>query len=396
MSFRLGILVTHPIQYYSPWFRHLAEIFNIEVFYAHRQDSRAQSEAGFEFEFEWDTPLLEGYSYRWLANASRNPGVNSFWGCDTPEIHDIIRNEGFDAFLVFGWYYKSALQAMTSCWENRLPILVRGDSQLMTPRSLSRRILKWLPYRYFLPKLDAHLYVGKRNKEYLQYYGVPDEKLFFVPHFVDNDIFNKAVTNSVVEDMRPKIRKSLGIPLDGFVYIFAGKFITKKRPDDFVKACIQIMDSKDGGNIYSMLIGDGPMRSSLQSQASRKSDRIFFPGFRNQSEIPNFYCSSDAIVLPSNAGETWGLVINEAMASNLPAVVSDAVGCGPDLIDEGVTGFTYPLGDIETLCDRMIKLKKIFEIRPELNFKAINQKVGIYSMENATVGLEKALFSVLS
>src|SRR2546428_11987966 len=86
MSYRLGVLLSHPIQYYAPWFRYLAGRLDIEVFYAHRQDAAGQSAAGFGVQFEWDTPLLEGYPYRWLTNVARHPGVGSFAGCDTPEV----------------------------------------------------------------------------------------------------------------------------------------------------------------------------------------------------------------------------------------------------------------------------------------------------------------------
>ena len=72
-------------------------------------------------------------------------------------------------------------------------------------------------------------------------------------------------------------------------------------------------------------------------------------GFVNQSELPAVYASADVLVLPSDGQETWGLVVNEAMACGVPAVVSDAVGCGPDLIEPGRTGATFPFGDIAAL-----------------------------------------------
>ena len=88
---KLAIVSTHPIQYYSPWFRYLAEQgaslsgppsrkasqgFGFEVFYAHRQTAKGQAEAGFGVEFEWDVPVLEGYPYRFLKNVSQRPGLD--------------------------------------------------------------------------------------------------------------------------------------------------------------------------------------------------------------------------------------------------------------------------------------------------------------------------------
>jgi glycosyltransferase involved in cell wall biosynthesis len=90
-------------------------------------------------------------------------------------------------------------------------------------------------------------------------------------------------------------------------------------------------------------------------------------------------------VLPSDGGETWGLVVNEAMACGCPAIVSDACGCAPDLIDESKTGFTFPLGDTEALAERlaqMVVLKKAgHDFAP-----ALAAKLKTYSLEVAVSG----------
>src|SRR5687768_586152 len=135
---RFGILVSHPIQYHSVWFRHLARRHDVEVFYCHRQAPSDQANAGFGVEFEWDVPLLDGYPHRWLANVARRPEVGSFYGCDCPEIYEIVRTGGFSAFLVFGWNRKASWQAVRACWKVGVPVFMRGDSQLETPRSRLR------------------------------------------------------------------------------------------------------------------------------------------------------------------------------------------------------------------------------------------------------------------
>ena len=76
-------------------------------------------------------------------------------------------------------------------------------------------------------------------------------------------------------------------------------------------------------------------------------------GFRNQTELPGLYAAADVLVLPSDGDETWGLVVNEAFACGLPAVVSDAVGCGPDLVEEGATGAVFALDDVGSLQTRL-------------------------------------------
>ncbi len=391
MRYRLGILSTHPIQYYVPWFRYLAKRLDLQVFYAHRQDATGQAKAGFGVEFDWDIPLLDGYSYQWLTNVARRPGLGSFSGLDTPELYRLIQKERFDAFLVFGWNHKSSLQAVRACWQTGVPVFMRGDSHLMTKRSLARSVIKYLPYRWFLPRLDAHLYVGARNKSYLQHYGVSDDRLFFTPHFVDNVFFAEASENSKRVGKTSEIRIAAGIPDDGFVFLFVGKMIPKKRTGDFVRACLRIFNLPKARNVHALLVGEGPLRESLEQLARAGAGRIHFVGFRNQSELPSFYAASDALVLPSDGAETWGLVVNEAFACGIPAVVSDTVGCTPDLIEEGRTGYTYPAGYVEELACRMLDLKAICERAPETIPHALAGKIARYSIERATEGLERAL-----
>ena len=89
------------------------ESFEFEVFYAHRQTAKGQSEAGFGVEFEWDVPVLEGYPHRFLKNISHRPGLDWFGGCDCPEIGEILVREGFTHVLLIGWHKKVFWQAVS-------------------------------------------------------------------------------------------------------------------------------------------------------------------------------------------------------------------------------------------------------------------------------------------
>ena len=103
MTLRIGFLVSHPIQYYAPIFRALAERCDLTVYFAHRQSAEQQASAGFGVAFDWDVDLLSGYRSRFLTNVSRSPSTDRFWGCDTPGIRQEIAGGRFDAFIVPGW-----------------------------------------------------------------------------------------------------------------------------------------------------------------------------------------------------------------------------------------------------------------------------------------------------
>ena len=405
---RLAILATHPIQYYAPWFRHLATVFDLEVLYMHRQDASGQSAAGFGVSFDWDVPLLDGYRYRWLKNVSRKPGLQTFGGCDTAELYNLIRPARYDALLVLGWNKISFIQGIRAAWRSKVPVLARGDSQLTKERSLLKRAIKFLPYRWFLPRIDAHLYVGQRNREYVLHYGVRDEQLFFSPHFVDNEFFAEQAAKN--RGRRLEIRRQWGIAPDAFVPLYVGKFIPKKRPLDLVKAAQSIVTRQSSPNIHLLFVGSGALGPELRANCdvlfdaeqsvvgssvvrspvvNSRSPAASFAGFLNQTEIPKAYVAADVLVLCSDARETWGLVVNEAMASGIPAIVSDAAGCAPDLIETDVTGWTFPISDVTALAQRII------HFRSPKN-QDLRRKSESFSMEHATDGLKNAVASLLT
>src|SRR5436190_2131419 len=180
------MVASHPVQYQTPWFRALAAAVDLTVFFCHQQSRADQAKAGFDTPFDWDVPLLDGYRSVWLRNVAADAGVDRWSGCDTPEIAYELAGRRFDACIINGWYLKSYVQALRASRRHRIPVLVRGDSQLVTPRPMLTRVAKALPYRWLLQRIDGHLYVGQRNAEYLRHYGVSPERLFFAPHFVDN------------------------------------------------------------------------------------------------------------------------------------------------------------------------------------------------------------------
>ncbi len=384
MSYRLGILASHPIQYQAPLFRALAQQLDLTVFFAHRQTPEEQSKAGFNVDFDWDVDLLAGYDHQFLNNRARRPDVSRFTGCDTPQIVDEIRQGGFDAFLVTGWYLKSHWQAIHACRKYHVPVMVRGDSQLGSPRSSLKQWLKKMLYPLLLSKFDACLYVGQRNREYLEYYGVTSEKLFFSPHCVDNDWF---LSRSKKSNCR-EFRENNGIATDTKCVLFVGKILESKRPLDMAKALKIILDR--GNDVCGIFAGDGPLISATKEYGKKNEVPLVFLGFQNQSELPEVYANAECLVLPSE-GETWGLVVNEALACGTPVVVSDAVGCAPDLVGSRSTGEIYPVGDVESLAD---SLESVLKDKNE--YSGLQEKIALYSVESAATGIVEAVSALQS
>ncbi len=381
---RIAVVTSHPIQYQAPWFRALSRAADLEVLFCHRQDDAGQGAAGFGEPFEWDVPLTDGYQSRWLRNVAAAPSVDCFSGCDTPEVSEVLAGGAFDACVVSGWYLKSYQQSIRACRRHGIPVLLRGDSQLVGPRGRAVRAAKYLPYRWMLRRADAHLYVGSRNRAYLEHYGVPAERLFFAPHFVDRQWFGGESRRAAVDGRMQALRAQLGLRAEVPVAMFAGKLIDKKRPADFVLAVSRL--AAEGCRIAGVVVGSGPLESELRALAASEEAPVSFAGFRNQSEMPACYAMADVLVLPSDGRETWGLVVNEAMSCGVQAVLSDETGSAPDLSDDDLTGCIFPCGNVRALGEAVARTLQTRRTRPADVREALDAMMRRFSEEQAVAG----------
>ena len=364
---RIAILDSHPIQYHAPWFRELSRLCDLDVLYAHRQSSSGQARAGYGVAFEWDVDLASGFRSRFLANVAKDPGLHHFAGCDTPELTDVVREGRYDAVVVTGWYLKSFWQGVYACKRARVPVLVRGDSQLPTQRGGWKRTAKALAYPALLRAFDGYLSVGTRNRAYLEHYGVPGHRIFRVPHTVDVDRFRAGLL--LDEGARHVRRAQLGAGDPSVrVALHVGRLVASKRSLDLIEA-MHLLHERSAGRWVIACAGAGPAQAELEARARARRVELHMLGFVNQSELPSVYASADVLAVTSDAAETWGLVVNEAMAAGLPAVVSQAAGSAPDMVEEGLTGFSYPCGDLHALAgalDRARDLRALPEAQAAL------------------------------
>ena len=379
VDMRLAIVASHPIQYHAPLFRELAMQIDLTVFFAHRATQADQADAGFGVGFDWDVDLLSGYEHVFLRNVARKPSLEHFTGCDTPDLGRRLAEGHFDAVLVMGWHLKSFIQALLVAKLQGLPIMARGDSHLQTPRGAMKKLAKAFAYPRFLCLFDAALYVGERSRAYWRHYRYSSTRLFFSPHCVDAEWFAQRAT----PEARAALRARLGIAPDRRVVLFAGKLVPFKRPLDLITAVSQLKSR--GPETEVLVAGSGPLRPEIERAATAADVPCHMLGFCNQSEMPAIYAASDVLVLPSSGRETWGLVANEALACGRPIVVSDAVGCAPDLAADGSAGRVYPMGDVAALARALHDVL----LHPPI-CEAISVRSARYSIAVAVEGILRA------
>ena len=386
---RLALFATHPIQYQVPWFKALAARPELElkVFFGMLPDGLQQG-VGFGIQFQWDIPLLEGYASEVLENVAEKPTLGAFAGCDTPMVSGRLRQWRPDVAIVTGWQSKMLVQAWWACVRLGIPRIVRGESNTMRHRALPKRVL----HRAWLRGFDRFLAIGKANREFYVAAGIPESRIHPCPYFVDNRRFASSADAS--RQRRTELRKAWSIPERAVCFLFCGKLIVKKRPLDLLRAFERAVAA--GASAHLLIVGDGELMAEARALVARAQIPVTLAGFLNQTEIVDAYAAADCLVLPSDNGETWGLVVNEAMACGLPAIVSDQVGCGPDLVMDGTTGATFPMGNIDALARQLIEFAKDPLQLPIMGEHARERVTAQYSVERATDGTLGAVAAVLA
>lgn len=385
---RVGMVTTHPIQYQVPWLRKLAakRDIDLQVFFAMLPDAEEQGRE-FGVRFEWDIPLLDGYQYTVLENRARNPSLTEFRGCDTPQLYREIRRGRFDAVIVNGWVVKSCLQAVAACRVAGTPCIVRAEVNGLRPRALWKTGL----HRLLLSQYAACLAIGSNNRRYLLDRGVSPERIFETPYCVDNDRFAAGADRWRSDLGKGGLARRFGIDSERTTFLFSGKFVEKKRPGDIVEAIGRLPEAVRS-RVQVLMVGGGPLEAVLRERS--RHIPIHFAGFLNQSEITAAYAAADCLLLPSDSGETWGLVVNEAMACGLPVVLSDQVGSAVDLVREGMNGFVHPSGNIDALANLIARCADDRAALERMGAEA-KSVVGAYNFDRVVSGVEAALASVV-
>jgi glycosyltransferase involved in cell wall biosynthesis len=391
---RLAVVLSHPTQYYSPWFRWLRSRTSLEfrVFYLWDFGVAQRHDPEFGTSIKWDVDLLSGYDSEFVPNTSARPGAEHFLGFRNPDLPARLAAWRPDAMILYGYKWASHLRAAAWARRRGIPILFRGDSHLLARGS--PRLHVRLALRALYSQFASFLYVGAANREYFEAFGVPGRKLFFTPHSVDEELFRRESPGHW--GAAEKMRSQLGIDPATRIVLFAGKLVAAKQPAELLEAFLGMQLE----NTAMVFVGEGPEKARLQALASeragiRGTPPVRFLPFANQSEMPSRYLMADLFVLPSRGDyETWGLAVNEAMHMGVPCLVSDRVGCQRDLVTHGETGWVFDSADPQalgrTLSAALAELGSSAKRRQDIR-QAIERRMAGYTYAKTTDGLLAAL-----
>ena len=324
------VLLVSPMitPYRNPLFNALARMPRVDLHVIHlcRRHRR-----------EWDLHLDEiEYPFTILTHGGlRHEGLT--WGALLPR--RMARRE-FDLVILPGYAHPAYLQAMLLARVMGKKILLWSESTAADRRS-GGKVREFLK-RKIVSYCDGYLASGSAAKEYLERLGAPSPRIQVVPNSTDNGFY--ARSRERITRHRRVWRRRLGLPKK--VILFVGRIEQWKGIEDLIAAFLRLDPM---GKTGLVLAGSGPGLLRLRRRAKTRGWRnLFLPGFVPRDRLPLYYSTADVFVLPT-WHDSWGFVVNEAMASGLPVVVSSVAGAARDLVHDGENGFVYPVRDVERL-----------------------------------------------
>jgi len=288
--------------------------------------------------------------------------------------------------LILGGYSYSAYWAgfFWARFHRRKIILWNSSTKNDHPRTFIKEAVK----SYMVKRCHAFNVYGSKSKEYIASLGANENTILIKGNTTDNSFYRQETEKARLQ--RHVLCQQLGIPSHNFIFI--GRFAEEKNLIRLLDAYRDLQASNTNWGL--ILVGDGHQKSEIVDYIKRLGVRnVFMPGFIQKENIPKYMAVSDVLVLPS-ISETWGLVVNEAMAGGLPVLVSNKCGCCPDIVKEGVNGFSFNPYDTSQLYTHM---KNIAEGGYDL--KKMGQAsldiVSNYTPEKAALVIRKTIDIVL-
>jgi glycosyltransferase involved in cell wall biosynthesis len=323
----LLILESHPVQYHAPVYRELARLRpgKILVVYGSDCSIRGMRDQGFGLDVAWDVPLLEGYPYH-ILHSQRGETLKGPLSLRGRDVVRLLSDLQPRAVLFNQMAYEMEWAAYLTCVAYRIQIWIRTETQDRAfARTKTKALARTLLYRILYSQINRCFYIGKLNFDHFLAQGVPGRKLFPARYCVLDPW--RDVSRDEKRERRERLRARYGISPTEFVVGFFGKLIPKKAPDILLEAW-PLLEPSLRRATRILYVGDGELRTAIESTASTRGCPIILAGFVNQKNLPDYYLAADVVVLPSRRmGETWGLVINEALHAGCAVVVSSEVGC---------------------------------------------------------------------
>jgi len=376
MRRRLAILTEIISPYRIPLFNALAKHADVDlhvIFLAETDPSLRQWQI-YKEEIRFSYQILPSWRKRiGKYNLLLNRGVRRAFAAAAP-----------DVILCGGYSYIASWQALFWARRHRVPFFLWSESNLQDQRR-GHALVEFLKDE-FLRKCSGFVVPGRAAQEYLcAGKKISKGVIITAPNAVDNDLFAAGAT-AARRDAAAR-RRELHLPERYF--LFAGRLVREKGVFELLSGYAKLEESmrQQVGLVY---VGDGPSRQRLQEQASTISPGVIrFAGFAQREPLGTYYALAEMLILPTYT-DTWGLVVNEAMACGLPVILSRAAGCAVDLVRENWNGLLVPPKDVSSLTLAMRSIAGQADLRASMGANSA-QHISSYSPEAWAGGIARML-----
>lgn len=245
--------------------------------------------------------------------------------------------------ILCGWDSFAYLYTAWYCTTKGIPYTLWSGSTLF--EQSWRRVLFWPVIKMVVSYAADYIVYGTRAKTFLQSLGAKSEKINVFYNSVDVNYFLTEAKKLVSK--KEMIRKKFKLRAHHYVFLFVGQLIERKGIPELLKAFTFLQEKRSDCSL--LIVGNGILEKEIKNL---KVPNIRHLSHREYNQMPEVYAAADCLILPSKE-EVWGLVVNEAMASSLPVIVSNRVGASEDMVVPGRTGYTYQSGNIHQLREYM-------------------------------------------
>ena len=328
-------------------------------------------------------------------------------------LYKILDDFGPDAVVVPGWGYRGALLALQWSLVRKVPAIVMSESTEWD--DVRKPIKEWVKRR-IIELFSAALVGGTPHRDYMEELGMPSNRILLGYDAIDNDYFETKTDE--VQNSGFKYQAS-GFALSKPYFLASARFIEKKNLFRLLKAYAryrrdaarlvegrasrvegqtqqQTIGNEQPAPWNLILLGDGDLRAKLEQLRSELglADCVQMPGFKQYEELPEYYAAAGAFIHASTT-EQWGLVVNEAMASGLPVLVSNRCGCARDLVRDGENGLSFDPANEEQMADLMLRISSDEERRQEMGARS-REIIANWGPERFASGVKAAVEAALS
>tara|TARA_E500000178_G_scaffold355061_1_gene426274 strand:+ start:6725 stop:7852 length:1128 start_codon:yes stop_codon:yes gene_type:complete len=368
---KIVFLNSHPVSYFSRLYSHLEKNLNFEVWYCSKYGVKKHYDKQFN-SYRFVEDLLDGFNFKFLFNM--NPFSRAreklFDTLNPSILYELLMLKKGDLIISHGWSRLTMLLVLIFGRLYGIKVGLRGETPIIHEEQHKgfKRILRNVFLKFLFTRVDYFFFIGTHNRNFYLHHGVQKDKLIFMPYAVEpkNKVLKeKDKTNNI---------------------FFCGKLFEKKNPLDLLIAFSKMQNK----NINLLFAGEGSQKDELLNKAKSLniSSRVKFLGLLNRQELDYWYDKIDLIVLPSGYGETWGLVINEAIEFNNPVIVSDMVGSSIDLCEGN--GYIFECNNIEDLTKKLNKIyalsnKEFYSLRHKSS--SLKEKFSFKTIEKNLLNL---------